>query len=73
MSNIAPAYPITWPATFPRSVKRESGRFKTTLAGSIKNTQDSLQIAHWLCTKRVETCEHTRASIPCPLRISLDR
>ena len=44
MTNIASAYPLAWPTTFPRSAKREHGRFKTTLAGSIKNTQDSLRL-----------------------------
>ena len=44
MTNTASAYPLTWPASFPRSAKREPGRFKTTLAGSIKNTQGRLRL-----------------------------
>lgn len=38
------AYPLSWPAIFPRSAKREAGRFKSTLPGAIKNVQDSLRL-----------------------------
>ena len=37
------AYPLTWPQAFPRSKMREKGAFKTTLAGALKNVQDSLR------------------------------
>lgn len=37
------AYPLTWPDTIPRSKKREKGQFKTTLAGALKNVEDSLR------------------------------
>lgn len=37
------AYPLTWPPQFPRCTRRESGAFKTTLAGALKNVQDSLR------------------------------
>lgn len=38
----ATAYPLTWPAQFPRTKYRESGRFKTELPSAIKNVQRSL-------------------------------
>lgn len=38
------AYPLTWPSTFPRKQYRESGRFKSTLASSLKNVRDSLRM-----------------------------
>lgn len=41
---MAQAYPLTWPETFPRAKSREPGRFKTTLAGALKNAQDSLRL-----------------------------
>jgi hypothetical protein len=40
---IATAYPLTWPELFPRAARREKGSFKTSLAGAIKNVQDSLR------------------------------
>lgn len=40
----ATAYPLSWPPTFPRSKAAEKGRFKATLAASIKNVQDSLRL-----------------------------
>lgn len=40
----ATAYPLTWPAAFPRRAKpREPGKFKTSIAGALKNVQDSLR------------------------------
>lgn len=39
----AAAYPLTWPPMFPRAKMRERGAFKTTLAGAIKNVDDSLR------------------------------
>jgi hypothetical protein len=39
----ATAYPLTWPATIPRSKEREKGKFQTTLAGALKNVDTSLQ------------------------------
>lgn len=38
------AYPLTWPQQFPRAKARESGKFKTTLAGALKNVQNSLAL-----------------------------
>lgn len=38
------AYPLAWPATFPRTKTRDSGRFKTTLAAAIRNVNDSLRL-----------------------------
>lgn len=37
------AYPLAWPATFPRAKYREDGRFKTALPNAIKNVQGSLR------------------------------
>lgn len=37
------AFPLTWPATFPRAKYREDGRFKTALPNAIKNVQGSLR------------------------------
>jgi hypothetical protein len=39
----ATAYPLTWPATFPRAKWREAGKFKTALPNAIKNVQTSLR------------------------------
>ncbi len=41
---MAEAYPLSWPEGFPRSKTREAGRFKTSLAGALKNAQDSLRL-----------------------------
>lgn len=38
------AYPLTWPQAFPRAKTREGGKFKATLAGALKNVQDSLRL-----------------------------
>jgi hypothetical protein len=40
----ATAYPLTWPPQFPRAKTREKGSFKTTLAGALKNVQESLRL-----------------------------
>ncbi len=40
----AQAYPLTWPDGFPRSAKRDGGKFRTSLAGALKNVQDSLRM-----------------------------
>lgn len=37
------AYPLSWPDTIPRAARRESGSFKTSLAGALKNMHDSLR------------------------------
>jgi hypothetical protein len=37
------AYPLSWPETMPRCKTREAGRFKTTLAGALKNVEGSLR------------------------------
>lgn len=37
------AYPLQWPEHIERSRSREAGRFKTTLAGALKNVEDSLR------------------------------
>lgn len=38
------AYPLTWPTRFPRAKARDTGKFKTTLAGALKNVQSSLAL-----------------------------
>jgi len=38
------AFPLSWPEGFPRAKTREAGRFKTSLAGALKNAQDSLRL-----------------------------
>lgn len=38
------AYPLSWPAGFPRSQKRERGAFKTTLARALANVETSLRL-----------------------------
>lgn len=40
---MVPAFPLTWPEGLPRSKSRETGSFKTTLAGAISNVQGSLR------------------------------
>lgn len=40
----ATAYPLCWPQAFPRAARREDGRFKTTLAGALKNVESSLRL-----------------------------
>ncbi len=38
------AFPLSWPAGFPRAQRREPGRFKTTLSAALKNVQSSLRL-----------------------------
>lgn len=40
----AQAYPLQWPAQFPRAARRDQSRFNTTLAGALKKVQDSLRL-----------------------------
>lgn len=37
------AFPLSWPAQFPRAKYRENGKFKTELPNAIKNVQASLR------------------------------
>lgn len=39
----AQAYPLQWPDHIPRSTRRESSRFKSTLASALNNVQVSLR------------------------------
>lgn len=48
------AYPLQWPQMFPRAVRREPGRFKATLAASLKNVQDSLRLFGSDSGKKIE-------------------
>jgi hypothetical protein len=38
------AYPLGWPPGFPRSARREKGKFSTTLAGALDKVQTSLRL-----------------------------
>lgn len=40
---IIPAYPLEWPRHIPRSPRRETGQFRTSLPGALKNVEDSLR------------------------------
>lgn len=37
------AYPLQWPTMFPRSPRRENGKFQTSLSGALKNVDESLR------------------------------
>lgn len=50
----ATAYPLTWPHGFARAKTRESGKFKATLAGALKNVQDSLRMFSSDSRKKLE-------------------
>ncbi len=39
----AQAYPLQWPDHIPRSRSREKSRFKTTIAGALKNVRSSIE------------------------------
>lgn len=39
-----PAFPLHWPAAWPRSKRPESSRFKTTLSAALKNVRDSIRM-----------------------------
>jgi hypothetical protein len=38
------AYPLCWPPNVPRAQRREAGSFKTSLAGALRNVEDSLRL-----------------------------
>lgn len=50
----AAAYPLTWPDHIPRSTRRESGQFRTSLAGALKNVEDSLRLFARDSGKKIE-------------------
>ena len=37
-----PAYPLTWPKVFPRTLRHLDGQFKTSLAGALNNVEKSI-------------------------------
>lgn len=43
-SGAVSAYPLSWPASFPRTKTREKGAFKTTLTGALNNVETSLRL-----------------------------
>lgn len=44
MGEAPTAYPLQWPAGWPRTGGKESSRFKTTLAGALKELQDEVRL-----------------------------
>ncbi len=44
MGEAPTAYPLQWPAGWPRTGGRESSRFKATLAGALKELQDEVRL-----------------------------
>lgn len=40
----ATVYPLQWPDSFPRAKERQASRFQTSLAGALRNVNDSLQL-----------------------------
>lgn len=44
MAEGVTAYPLAWPAGFPRTQRRERGPFRTTLAGALENVEKSLRL-----------------------------
>jgi hypothetical protein len=51
MSN---EYPLHWPPEWPRSKQQTTSQFKTTLAGALKNVQESLRMFGTDSGKKVE-------------------
>jgi len=49
------AYPLTWPAGFPRSTRREKSKFKTTLSAALANVQKSLKLFAQDSGKRLDS------------------
>lgn len=41
---MASAYPLTWPKEWPRTKSPAKSAFKTTLAGALKNVEDSVRL-----------------------------
>lgn len=55
MSNTTPAaYPLCWPAAFPRAKQREAGQFRTTLAKALSNVEASLKAFGRDSSKRLD-------------------
>lgn len=48
------ALPLEWPLNFPRSSRRELGKFKASLAAALKNVQDSIRLFGSDSGKKVE-------------------
>lgn len=48
------AFPLTWPAMFPRAKSRQAGAFRTTLANALKNVETSLKRFGADSGKRIE-------------------
>jgi hypothetical protein len=48
------AYPLTWPAGFPRAERRLGGGFKTSLAGALDNVETSLRLFSSDSGKKIE-------------------
>lgn len=41
---MATAFPLSWPEGFPRATRRDTGKFKTSLAGALENVRTSLRL-----------------------------
>lgn len=48
------AYPLTWPRDFPRTKIRSKSAFKTSLAGALKNVENSLRAFSSDSAKKIE-------------------
>ncbi len=48
-------YPLHWPPEWPRSKQQTTSQFKTTLAGALRNVQDSLRMFGTDSGKKVES------------------
>lgn len=48
------AYPLSWPEGFPRSQRREVGKFRTSINAALDNVQSSLRLFGTDSGKRVE-------------------
>ncbi len=48
-------YPLHWPAEWPRSKQQTGSQFKATLAGALKNVNDSLRLFGTDSGKKVES------------------
>ncbi|WP_336801752.1 J domain-containing protein [Kaistia sp. MMO-174] len=50
----AAGFPLSWPPTFPRAKNREKGAFRTSLAGALKNVEESLRLFSRDSGKRID-------------------
>lgn len=48
------AYPLMWPANWPKTTRPQKSQFKTSLSGALKNVKNSLQLLAADSGKKVE-------------------